>query len=112
MSVYRVDNVRDSNYWVCELSQPLWEPFGNTHHKGFNVPCLPVDPEIPLLRTFPKEINMGRFVLGLGYSSSHCSMIFTGETLGIKMVKEAGKGLELLCNGWPEPVCYWTSLNA
>lgn len=43
------------------------------------MPCLPVDPEIPLLRIYPKEISMGRFGLCRSCYDIRCSKIIEQE---------------------------------
>lgn len=68
------------------------------------MPCLPIDPEIPLLRIYLKEINMDRFVSRLSYSDVRCSKILIRKTLSVDTVRGAGGALELLWNGWAGPV--------
>lgn len=65
------------------------------------MPCLPNDPEITLLRIYPKEISVGRFVW-LSYDDVHGSKIFFRKAPSIEMVRGAGEGLGLLW--WAEPV--------
>lgn len=60
------------------------------------MPCLPIDPEIPLLRIYLKEINMDKFVSRLSYSDVHCSKILIRKTPSVDTVRGAGGALELL----------------
>lgn len=94
-----MDKIGDLYCWVCKLLHLLWEPFGNTHHKALKCTAY-----LLTQKYYLKEISMGIFLSSLSYNDVPYNKILIRKTLSIEMVRGAGEDLELLWNGWAEPV--------